>query len=527
MINEVKHRFGGFAQGWIWCLVAALMASFGTSAAVGQPIGPGVPIPAPDYPIVDLQDGVDKVVLITHGVLTGDGFGEVGGWGHELAEVIRDQVPSDGTWQVATVHWGFRVAPAPNVDEAIETGRAVGGQLTAHGVTQLHVIGHSLGAYVIDGIAAAVREQSPSTVIQSTYLDAFTALFDYATLAARGSTATHADSYYTSGSDLCHLLTQEVFPNCINADVTGVHPWLDVIDDPLCLGSHEWPRCFYHRTVDPSGGPCVSIDGNHGGWGDDLALWQLGNLDAWQSAMHQWTEGQDYDLPEDGDDPGFTDDPINAVLYEREDSSIENLESCLVGDDPGSNVIVDGGSVTLTDDLDHQFTQVAFQMCGSIVGPVNRIRFNCESIDSDCSGVLSTHVNGRWQSQHCEQYWEGESRTIDVYLDHMTSGEVPISFGFILSCEEDGAHSTIRVSDIRTGLAEARSACAADMTSLDSEYPQPDGVVDIADLLAALDHWGACDQDCSLAGCSGDVDFDCDVDGSDLLNLLDAWGPCY
>ncbi|MDP6601729.1 MAG: GC-type dockerin domain-anchored protein, partial [Phycisphaerales bacterium] len=228
-----------------------------------------------------------------------------------------------------------------------------------------------------------------------------------------------------------------------------------------------------------------------------------------------------------GDDPGFTDDPINAVLYEREDSSIENLESCLVGDDPGSNVIVDGGSVTLTDDLDHQFTQVAFQMCGSIVGPVNRIRFNCESIDSDCSGVLSTHVNGRWQSQHCEQYWEGESRTIDVYLDHMTSGEVPISFGFILSCEEDGAHSTIRVSDIRTGLAEARSACAADMTSLDSEYPQPDGVVDIADLLAALDHWGACDQDCSLAGCSGDVDFDCDVDGSDLLNLLDAWGPCY
>jgi trimeric autotransporter adhesin len=48
-----------------------------------------------------------------------------------------------------------------------------------------------------------------------------------------------------------------------------------------------------------------------------------------------------------------------------------------------------------------------------------------------------------------------------------------------------------------------------------------DGVVDVLDLLALLDAWGAC-KDCGE--CPADLNDDCSVDVLDLLMLLDDWG---
>ena len=59
--------------------------------------------------------------------------------------------------------------------------------------------------------------------------------------------------------------------------------------------------------------------------------------------------------------------------------------------------------------------------------------------------------------------------------------------------------------------------CAADMTG--------DGEVNVTDLLAMLNVWGACNVPCP-PGCVGDLNNDCAVDSGDLLILLGAWGGC-
>ena len=55
-------------------------------------------------------------------------------------------------------------------------------------------------------------------------------------------------------------------------------------------------------------------------------------------------------------------------------------------------------------------------------------------------------------------------------------------------------------------------ACPSDLNS--------DGVVNITDLLALVDHWGVC------GSCSADINNDGIVNVNDLLSLVEAWGIC-
>ena len=61
------------------------------------------------------------------------------------------------------------------------------------------------------------------------------------------------------------------------------------------------------------------------------------------------------------------------------------------------------------------------------------------------------------------------------------------------------------------------SACAADITG--------DNVVNVQDLLAVINAWGACPQPCTPA-CAGDTNGDCAVNVQDLLAVITSWGPC-
>lgn len=57
----------------------------------------------------------------------------------------------------------------------------------------------------------------------------------------------------------------------------------------------------------------------------------------------------------------------------------------------------------------------------------------------------------------------------------------------------------------------------------DADFDSDDDV-DVADMLALLDNWGACPV--SPATCPWDIDDDGRVGVSDLLSLLASWGPC-
>ncbi len=52
-----------------------------------------------------------------------------------------------------------------------------------------------------------------------------------------------------------------------------------------------------------------------------------------------------------------------------------------------------------------------------------------------------------------------------------------------------------------------------------------DGNVNVTDLLAVINNWGACSRPCP-PHCAADVNHDCAVNVTDLLAVIVAWGPC-
>jgi hypothetical protein len=62
---------------------------------------------------------------------------------------------------------------------------------------------------------------------------------------------------------------------------------------------------------------------------------------------------------------------------------------------------------------------------------------------------------------------------------------------------------------------------AGKMCSADTDLS---GEVSVADLLAVINGWGACNAPCPP--CAGDVNYDCSVNVADLLAVIAAWGPC-
>ncbi len=233
-------------------------------------------------------------------------------------------------------------------------------------------------------------------------------------------------------------------------------------------------------------------------------------------------EGQNYVLP--GESPGFLGDHDGMILTEREDDTLI-LEDINHTAYPESNVEVSGMTVTLTAAAGFAPPSVSFVVDTSDLGPVNRIRFDYQAVGDGCDGVTWLFVDGWKQAFRDERYFGGEVYAVDVFLDRMVPpGQCTISFG--MACGDAEAGSAVTISDVRTGLMDARSTCAADMSSSDPDQPLPDGEVNLVDLLVALGNWGECEWDCSLAGCAGDTDFDCDVDLSDLLVIVESWGGC-
>ena len=68
-------------------------------------------------------------------------------------------------------------------------------------------------------------------------------------------------------------------------------------------------------------------------------------------------------------------------------------------------------------------------------------------------------------------------------------------------------------------------ACEGPTCFADIGSSGDDGIVNAADLLAVLLHWGQTCVPC-LAHCAGDTNDDCLVDADDLLAVINQWGPC-
>jgi hypothetical protein len=63
-------------------------------------------------------------------------------------------------------------------------------------------------------------------------------------------------------------------------------------------------------------------------------------------------------------------------------------------------------------------------------------------------------------------------------------------------------------------------ACPADFAP-----PAGDGTVNVDDLLAVINAWGACPAPCPPT-CPADITENCAVNVDDLLAVINAWGAC-
>ena len=142
------------------------------------------------------QAGKDSLVLITHGWSF---FYPDVSWITTMANAIQSKVPSN--WEVRTLDW-TSVSWFPDPDVVMAEG-AIGGQIYGEGLSQkhwkyVHLIGHSAGAAVIEGIAKVLATSlNPPQVIQETFLDPYTGHY----LTGRsifGVNANWADNYFVT-----------------------------------------------------------------------------------------------------------------------------------------------------------------------------------------------------------------------------------------------------------------------------------------------------------------------------------------
>ena len=208
-------------------------------------------------------------------------------WMAEMTNDIAQQLEAKGElsdWQFETYSWlwdAWTINPDTALNSATSIGARLGTQLAAQGWQRVHLIAHSAGAGMIQEIADAIHTNSPSTLIQMTFLDPFIGL-DHWALSWYGSNATWSDDYYTAIDETSPdpVATGLPLPKAFAVDVSWVDPnhqqaqYIGPGGGPVALSSHGYPIDFYTHSI-------VNTDPNWSGAGygfilsmeDDGANW--------------------------------------------------------------------------------------------------------------------------------------------------------------------------------------------------------------------------------------------------------------
>ena len=188
-------------------------------------------------------------------------------WMADITNDIAQQLQAKGQfgdWQFETYSWlqdASTINPDTALNSATNIGAGLGIQIAAQGWQQVHLIAHSAGAGMIQEIANAIHANSPSTVIQMTFLDPFLGFNNWA-LSWYGSSANWSDDYYTAIDETSvpnpfapNDSTGLPLPKTYAVDVSWVDPnhepaqYLGPGGGPVALSSHGYPIDFYTHSI--------------------------------------------------------------------------------------------------------------------------------------------------------------------------------------------------------------------------------------------------------------------------------------
>ncbi len=273
-------------------------------AIPGDPTA-GVTPPQVDCgPVPIASPGKDSLVFITHGWRKITDSGDFA-WVNDMATVISNRLFDTGqsNWDVVSYNWSaglyssLTLLPDTALMNGYTRGHCLGESIRTQAWTHVHLIGHSAGSAVIQGIADAL--DGSGKTVHTTFLDPFLSLFT-ATFYGRTHYGTHADwsdNYFAH--DITTKFTEGKVNNTHNVEVTWLDPQKNTVPR-LCAipfsnpsetsmhqcgylsasSRHEWPHEFYLKSVSngfasyPDYGFVRSKEG--GGW-DNRSSYQTGN----------------------------------------------------------------------------------------------------------------------------------------------------------------------------------------------------------------------------------------------------------
>ncbi|MFW5685846.1 MAG: hypothetical protein ACOC0O_04255 [Spirochaetota bacterium] len=225
-------------------ILVVLVIGFGACATVD----PGRADPSTTLDLPPQTPGRRGLIVVAHGA-----NGAADEWPLQLERRIRTL---DGAerWDIFLVNWpefSDRYLTASGAGHEIGTrlGRQLAGDAYTYEV--VHLVGSSLGAHLVEALAAAYREALPEgrtpALIHATFLDPFfyrSPLDPWYGIRAFGRHADFAENYFTRDEPV--LLSNSPLEAAANFDITRAVP---PRDDPHFTYIHDYPIFYYIASV--------------------------------------------------------------------------------------------------------------------------------------------------------------------------------------------------------------------------------------------------------------------------------------
>lgn len=210
---------------------------------------PQAPVQLPS-PVIPPAGTNRRLILVTHGWLGTGLLQQDAGW---LTPLVSQLTSRASGWDVRSVNWEEFAAtpgPTPAVNRAKRLGFDLGGAIVNAGYTDVQLIGHSAGSWLMDAAADRIASIAPQLNVQCTFLDAFVPLEALVTSPAvtqLGDTADFAEHYVDKNPSLVPFYgaTNLDLDRAFNVDVTDVRP----TPAQNAVAAHRWPCDWYTQTV--------------------------------------------------------------------------------------------------------------------------------------------------------------------------------------------------------------------------------------------------------------------------------------
>lgn len=234
------------------CASAPERVPVSVSAAAGEGNGTG---------------GAHGLMLVAHGA--GNSADD---WPRKLIERVRDSAYSTEGWRLEAVDWERGAIFAPSAARTgYEIGRELGRRYAGSSYSAMHLVGHSMGAQLIQGFVDSYRAAGGEAYIHMTFLDPFSplGLFRWRFGEHRfGAGADYAESYVVRGEIV--VGTNRYLDRAHNFDITGLVP--QKYHEKSWTSPHWWTVRYYRESVgfaDAAGAGDAGRTGTGGGGAGD------------------------------------------------------------------------------------------------------------------------------------------------------------------------------------------------------------------------------------------------------------------